>query len=45
MAPLQADVLRLIHPNTLKAYKEFPYGMPTTHAETINADFLAFFKE
>ncbi|RZI38122.1 alpha/beta hydrolase, partial [Herbaspirillum sp. HC18] len=28
-----------------KTYKGFPHGMPTTHAETINADLLAFFKE
>ena len=24
--------------------KGFPHGMPTTRAETINADLLAFFK-
>ena len=29
---------------TLKAYKGFPHGMPTTEAETINADLLAFIK-
>jgi non-heme chloroperoxidase len=28
----------------LITYKDFPHGMPTTHAETINADLLAFFK-
>jgi non-heme chloroperoxidase len=27
---------------TLKTYKGFPHGMPTTQAETINADLLAF---
>jgi len=27
---------------TLKTYKVFPHGMPTTQAETINADLLAF---
>jgi non-heme chloroperoxidase len=28
----------------LKTYKGFPHGMPTTEAETINADLLAFLK-
>jgi hypothetical protein len=27
---------------TLKTYKGFPHGMPTTQAETINRDLLAF---
>jgi non-heme chloroperoxidase len=27
---------------TLKTYSGFPHGMPTTQAETINADLLAF---
>lgn len=27
---------------TLKTYKGFPHGMPTTQAATINADLLAF---
>jgi non-heme chloroperoxidase len=26
----------------LKKYPGFPHGMPTTHADTINADLLAF---
>jgi non-heme chloroperoxidase len=26
----------------LKTYKGFPHGMPTTEADTINADLLAF---
>jgi non-heme chloroperoxidase len=26
----------------LKTYKGFPHGMPSTEAETINADLLAF---
>jgi non-heme chloroperoxidase len=38
-APLSAKLLRNA---TLKTYKGFPHGMPTTHAETINADLLAF---
>jgi non-heme chloroperoxidase len=29
---------------TLKIYPGFPHGMPTTHADTINADILAFIK-
>jgi non-heme chloroperoxidase len=28
----------------LKTYKAFPHGMPTTEADTINADLLAFVK-
>jgi non-heme chloroperoxidase len=37
--PLTAKLL----PNgTLKTYHGFPHGMPTTEAETINADLLAF---
>jgi non-heme chloroperoxidase len=39
--PLSAKLL----PNgTLKTYQGFPHGMPTTEAETINADLLAFIK-
>jgi len=41
-APLSAKLLKK---GILKTYKGFPHGMPTTHAETINADLLAFFKE
>jgi non-heme chloroperoxidase len=32
----------LVQNGTLKSYKGFPHGMPTTEAETINADLLAF---
>jgi len=39
--PLSAKLLKN---GTLKTYKGFPHGMPTTEATTINADFLAFFK-
>ncbi|MEM5429296.1 alpha/beta hydrolase [Cupriavidus oxalaticus] len=39
--PLSAKLLRN---GTLKTYKGFPHGMPTTHAETINADLLAFIR-
>jgi non-heme chloroperoxidase len=28
----------------MKTYKNFPHGMPTTQAETINADLLDFLK-
>lgn len=38
-APLSANLL----PNgTLKTYQGFPHGMPTTQAETVNADLLEF---
>jgi non-heme chloroperoxidase len=39
--PLSAKLLKK---GTLKTYKEFPHGMPTTEAETINADLLSFLK-
>jgi non-heme chloroperoxidase len=39
--PLSAKLLRN---GTLKTYKDFPHGMPTTEAATINADLLAFIK-
>lgn len=39
--PLSAKLLKK---GTLKTYKGFPHGMPTTEAETINADLLAFLK-
>lgn len=40
--PLSAKLL----PNgTLKTYHGFPHGMPTTEAETINADLLAFIRQ
>ncbi len=38
-APLSAKLLKK---GTLKTYKGFPHGMPTTEAATINADILAF---
>jgi hypothetical protein len=31
--------------STFKSYKGFPHGMPTTEAETINADLLQFLKK
>ena len=39
--PLSAKLLKN---GTLKTYKDFPHGMPTTQAETINADLLAFLR-
>jgi hypothetical protein len=35
---------KLLKNGTLKTYNGFPHGMPTTHAETINADLLAFLR-
>jgi non-heme chloroperoxidase len=39
--PLSAALLKN---GSLKTYKGFPHGMPTTEAPTINADLLAFLK-
>jgi non-heme chloroperoxidase len=36
---------KLLKNGTLKSYKDFPHGMPTTQAETINTDLLAFIKD
>ena len=41
-APLSAKLLKN---SRLKTYKGFPHGMPTTQADTINADLLAFIRE
>ena len=35
---------KLVKAATLKVYAGFPHGMPTTNADTINADLLAFIK-
>src|ERR1700723_664795 len=40
--PLSAKLLKN---GTMKTYKGFPHGMPTTNAEQVNADLLAFIKE
>ena len=37
--PLSA---KLLQHGTLKTYRGLPHGMPTTHADTINADLLTF---
>jgi non-heme chloroperoxidase len=34
--------VEMVQNGTLKTYAGFPHGMPTTHAETINADLLTF---
>ena len=34
--------VKLVRNGTLKTYPGYPHGMPTTHADTINADLLAF---
>jgi non-heme chloroperoxidase len=39
--PLSAE---LVKHGELKTYAGFPHGMPTTHADQINADLLAFIK-
>ncbi|KEY87587.1 alpha/beta hydrolase [Pseudomonas capeferrum] len=36
--------VKLLPNGTLKTYKGFPHGMPTTHADVINADLLAFIR-
>jgi len=39
--PMSAELLKN---GTLKTYKGFPHGMPTTEADTINSDLLAFIR-
>jgi non-heme chloroperoxidase len=34
----------LLSNSTMKIYPDFPHGMPTTNADEINADLLAFFR-
>jgi non-heme chloroperoxidase len=41
-APLSAKLLKN---GSLRTYKGFPHGMPTTEADTINRDILAFIKQ
>jgi non-heme chloroperoxidase len=36
--------VKLLKKGTLKVYPGLPHGMCTTHADTINADLLAFIK-
>ncbi len=35
---------KLARNSTLKVYAGFPHGMPTSNADTINADLLAFIR-
>jgi non-heme chloroperoxidase len=35
---------KLLRRGTLKSYTDLPHGMPTTHADVINADLLAFLR-
>jgi non-heme chloroperoxidase len=37
--------VKLVKNGTLKIYPGYPHGMPTTHADTINADLLEFIKK
>jgi len=36
---------KIVKNATLKVYPGFPHGMPTTHADQINADLLAFVRQ
>src|ERR1700759_54666 len=40
-----AKSVKLLKHGTLKSYPGLPHGMPTTHAEQINVDLLAFIRE
>ncbi len=39
-----ARSVKLLKHGTLKSYPGLPHGMPTTHADQINADLLAFIR-
>ena len=39
-----ARAIKLLKKGTLKEYADYPHGMPTTHADQINADILEFIK-
>src|SRR4051812_21533057 len=39
-----AKSVKLLKHGTLKSYPGLPHGMPTTHADLINADLLAFIR-
>jgi non-heme chloroperoxidase len=48
IVPIAASALqsaKIVKGATLKTYPGYPHGMPTTHADQINADLLAFFKK
>ena len=47
IVPIEDSALlavKLVRNSTLKVYKGYPHGMATTHADTINADLLAFIR-
>ncbi len=47
IVPIAAAALqssKLVKGAVLKVYPGFPHGMPTTNADQINADLLAFLK-
>jgi non-heme chloroperoxidase len=47
VVPIQDAALKgikLLQKGTLKVYPGYPHGMPTTHADVINADLLAFIR-
>jgi non-heme chloroperoxidase len=39
-----AKTVKLLNHGVLKSYPGLPHGMPTAHAELINADLWAFIK-
>ena len=48
IVPIGASALmssKIVKDAQLKVYKGFPHGMPTTHADVINADLLEFCKQ
>jgi non-heme chloroperoxidase len=48
IVPIAASGLmtaKIVKNATLKVYPGFPHGMPTTNADQINADLLAFIKQ
>lgn len=48
IVPIQAAALqsaKIVKNAKLKVYPGFPHGMPTTNADQINADLLAFFEQ
>ncbi|MEO8028459.1 MAG: alpha/beta hydrolase, partial [Bryobacteraceae bacterium] len=48
IVPIVAAALlssKLVKNATLKVYPGFPHGMPTTHADQINADLLEFIRK
>src|SRR5207248_5722163 len=44
LAAPRSGIVEIAGPERAPFYKDFPHGMPTTQAETINADLLAFLK-